>query len=218
MALRLGDDFPNGPAYRPDNLVHSMTVHRRSQWTARQKVVIDRRYLFAEQDAVEGHAPGSGRKGNAGRPGSSARKHRDHDQVVANRVPYILGDDKRRPRLVRIIWLAGCENVPDLAATWLARTSRGSPTQVRLSLRRAASRRTLCQASSSIGSVSPSSANWSSIAERCCAAAQSCNASSTTLLRSVSLCASTNASTSRIRSGSSERLTFTLVILPMVSR
>ena len=89
-ALRLRDDFTDGPAYRPDDLVHSITVHRRSQRAVRQEVAINRRDLFAEQDAVEGNIPGSGGYGDAGRPSASAREHRDHDKVVANCVAYIL--------------------------------------------------------------------------------------------------------------------------------
>ena len=94
-------------------------------------------------------APGSRRQRNAGRTRPTAREERHNDQIVSHPVAYLIGDDQRRPRLVRIVGLSRCQHEPQLAVSWDREVGALTAPHLRPKLRLAAARRVDRQASRS---------------------------------------------------------------------
>jgi len=206
-ALRLSYHLADRSSHSPNHRVHQLRA-KRSNRTSAQEIVIDRCDLFAEDHAVVAQPTGACGQNHVCRAHLACGEDWGDYQVVPHSISDVFRDHHRGTRLMRVIWLARCEHVPDLATSGPCRWRPASLAQVADSRRLAADRRIARQAFRS-GPITSSSARayWASIAVSCWCAYHCCSAWSITLLRSWPGCDWTKPSTAPSNSGSSVTLT-----------
>lgn len=214
-ASRFCDHFAKSATNSPDNGLHRGRLDPATQRTENQEVAVHGCYLITECNAVMSESARSGRQGNTCRAEPAAREQRDDDHVVGQSIPDVFGDDHGRSRLVRIIRLTWSRRQPNLA---LMRDSLScSPSAHGRRRRRPAAARLVAFQATRSSALSSGTANWVAIASSWRAAVQRPSASSTILLRSAPSWDCTKSSTAFRREGSTETLTFTRFIRPIVA-
>jgi hypothetical protein len=72
--------------------------------------------LLTEQDAVVGDPSHPRFDRNVRRPNGTRGEDRNHEEMIAKRIPAVLRNDERRARLVRVVGLPGRVYEPNFAA------------------------------------------------------------------------------------------------------
>ena len=154
-ALRLRYHLADGSSYSPNHRVHQLRA-KCSNRTSGQEIVIDRSDLFAEDHAVVAQPTGACGENHMRRAYQACGEDWGDYQVVPHSISDVFRNHHRGPRLMRVIWLARREHVPDLTTSGPRRWRPASLPQVADSRRLAADRRIARQAFRSGPITSPS--------------------------------------------------------------
>ena len=91
--IGLGDRFADRPPYRTDHRRENCRRNNRAKWATAKKITVDRRNLLAQQKTRATKTAHTSRDRYPRRAGSSDRKDRNNNQVVAKAITNVLRDN-----------------------------------------------------------------------------------------------------------------------------